>query len=206
MDIEQALNRVIELAFKWQQEHEWTAAFKAADRFREYRDKCTERFDELSELKHNEVISAHSEFIELENLLRLHAPQLLELVPGVNFFTDSATDHSQQIRDLKKLEGASRKLIRPVPVESNLPFGLQPCDVPQTLKRAKHNPVAIENIDYWKLMEALMAAAPNAVPESKLNLLFPYKNDRENAPKKLRDIIYLLGLTVKKWTLMELEN
>ena len=114
MDIEQALNRVVELAMKWQQSHEWAAAFKAADRFREYRAKGTERFDELSEEKHALVIAAHGEFVAMENLLRSHAPQFLELVPGVNFFTDAATDHSQQIRDLKKLEGAVRAMLTPV--------------------------------------------------------------------------------------------
>lgn len=105
MDRQTALNRVIELAFKWQEKHEWTAAFKAADRFREYRDKGTERFDKLSEERHSQVIAAHSEFIVMENLLRQHAPQFLELVPRVCFFVDAATDHSHQIRDLRKLEG-----------------------------------------------------------------------------------------------------
>lgn len=113
MEREQALNRVVELAMKWQQKHEWAATFKAADRFREYRDKGTERFDNLADERHGQVIAAHSEFIEMENLLRQHAPQFLELVPGVNFFTDSATDHSQQIRDVKKLEGAVRSMLTP---------------------------------------------------------------------------------------------
>ena len=89
----------------------------------------------------------------------------------------------------------------------SLPFGIQRCDVAQSLKRAGHkDPVTIGNTDYWKLMEELMAASPNAIPESKLKHLFVNKNDRDNAPKKLRDIISLLGLTVKKWTLMELES
>ena len=111
MERQQALNRVIELSFKWQQKHEWAAAFKAADRFREYRDKGTEQFDQLSEDRHNLVIAAHSEFIAMENLLRVHAPVLLALVPNVNFFTDSATDHSQHIHDVKKLEGAVRAMM-----------------------------------------------------------------------------------------------
>lgn len=86
-----------------------------------------------------------------------------------------------------------------------LPFGLQRCDVEQTLKRQGWQPVTIANEDYWRLMEALMAAAPNAVPEATLQRLFTYPNDRDNAPKKLRNIIDALGLTIKKWTLQELE-
>jgi hypothetical protein len=111
MEREQALNRVVELAFKWQQKHEWAAAFKAADRFRKYRDKGTERFDNLSDERHSQVIAAHNEFCAMENLLRQHAPQFLQLVPGVNFFTDSAADHTQQIQNVKQLEGAVRAML-----------------------------------------------------------------------------------------------
>ncbi len=95
--------------------------------------------------------------------------------------------------------GASRK-------EKELPFGLQHCDVPQTLKRlGKNGTVTIKNEDYWRLMMALMVAAPNAIPQSRIDNLFLTRNDRENAPKKLRGIIDALGLTVRNWTLMELD-
>ena len=88
-----------------------------------------------------------------------------------------------------------------------LPFGLQHCDIPQTLKRnGWDDPVFVKNDDYWKLMEELMKASPNAIPESKLKHLFVNRNDRENAPKQLRFIISSLGLTVKDWTLTELDT
>jgi hypothetical protein len=115
MKREQALNQIIELSYKWQQKHEWAAAFKAADRFREYRDKCTERFDELADNRHSQVVAAHGDFIAMENLLREHAPKLLALVPSVNFFTDSANDHSQQILDVRTLEGEVRAMLKIVP-------------------------------------------------------------------------------------------
>lgn len=93
-----------------------------------------------------------------------------------------------------------------LPVES-LPFNLQQCDVPQTLKRSGGDPVTIQNEDYWKLMEALMAAHPNAVPESKLKHLFPYNADqRKNARKKLNELIDSLGLTVSNWVLTEVKT
>lgn len=93
-----------------------------------------------------------------------------------------------------------------LPVEF-LPFNLQRCDVPQTLKRSGGDPVTIRNEDYWKLMEALMAAHPNAVPESKLKHFFPYNADqRKNARKKLNDLIDSLGLTVSNWVLTEVKT
>ena len=84
-----------------------------------------------------------------------------------------------------------------------LPFSLQRCDVKQTLKRPNFQSVTIANVDYWNLMEALMAAAPNAVAEAKLQHLFPYPNDRKNNPKKLREIINTIGLTIGNWVLKE---
>ena len=133
MDIEQQ-KRIIELAFKWQQKHEWSAAFKAADNLRHHRDQASKdrvvvrriqegkspsgqldlfqhgakRHEELSEFYHAEVIEAHNSFCELNNLLRSHAPTLLEYVPDVNFFEPDAIDYARQIRDLKHLEGAVR--------------------------------------------------------------------------------------------------
>lgn len=135
MNIEQQ-KRIIELASKWQQKHEWSAAFKAADNFRHHRDQANKdrvvvcriqegkspsgqldlfqhgakRHEELTEFYHAEVLEAHNSFCELNNLLRSHAPTLLEYVPDVNFFEPDAFDYARQIRDLKHLEGAVRAL------------------------------------------------------------------------------------------------
>jgi hypothetical protein len=90
------------------------------------------------------------------------------------------------------------------PMVKELPLGLHKCDVPQTLRRDGYkNPVFIRNDAYWDLMEALIAAWPNSIAEGKLQHLFPHRSDRDNSPKKLRQIIGSLGLTVKTWTLME---
>jgi hypothetical protein len=218
MDRQQALNRIIELAAKWQQKHEWAAAFKAADRFREYRDKGSDRFDELSDQKHGQVIAAHAEFIEMENLLRQYSPEFLELVPGVNFFTGATEDHSQQIQNVKRLEGSLRAKLQSVaapvteeractiPEAEALPFGLQRCDVPRWLRRAGFDaPVEIPEV-YSEVMEALMAAAPNAVTGAKRNHLKACGYDTKNAPKKLRDVIDVIGLAIDGWTLRALET
>ena len=89
---------------------------------------------------------------------------------------------------------------------ATLPFDLEPCDVPQTLKRKNFDPVTIANDDYWKLMVALMSASPNAVPRFKLDQLFQGQSERKNHPRKLREIIGDLGLTISDWTLSELKT
>jgi hypothetical protein len=130
VDVEQQ-NRIIELAFQWQQKNEWTAAFNADENFRHYRVQASKRhavigsildrelppgqldlfqnpanrYDELSDFYHGQVDDAHQGFCELNNLLRSHAPTLAEYVPTVNFFEPAAADYTPQIRDLKKLEG-----------------------------------------------------------------------------------------------------
>ena len=92
---------------------------------------------------------------------------------------------------------------RTIPATEELPFGIQRCDVPKTLKREGYYHISIENEDYWNLMQALMTAWPNAVSESKLNQMFPYPNGRKNASQKLKGIIDALGLTFKNWVLTE---
>ncbi len=120
-----------------------------------------------------------------------NAGRILGIMAGQMILKATETDQQSEI---------------PATADSQLPFGLLRCDVPQTLKRPGFQPVTISNEDYWKLMQALISAYPNAVPESKLKQMFPYPNDRKNNPKKLRDIIDTLGLTVKKWTLIEQQS
>ena len=88
------------------------------------------------------------------------------------------------------------------PAAEVLPFGLQRCDVPQTLKRAEFRPVTIRNEVHWNLMQALMAAYPNALSEKTKKELFKFPNEQGNA-KRLRSVLYDLGLTFHEWTLME---
>ncbi|GEM_PF-2449209 len=91
-----------------------------------------------------------------------------------------------------------------IPPAETLPFNLRLCDVKQTLKRDGFTKsVTIPNEDHWRLMEALMAASPNAVPKSKLNQLgITTKGDRDNYPRALKNIIDDIGLTVEKWVLI----
>jgi len=94
--------------------------------------------------------------------------------------------------------------VRNIPPAETLPFNLRLCDVKQTLKRDGFTKsVTIPNEDHWRLMEALMAASPNAVPKSKLNQLgITTKGDRDNYPRALKNIIDDIGLTVEKWVLI----
>jgi hypothetical protein len=89
---------------------------------------------------------------------------------------------------------------------SVLPFGLQKCDVKNWLKRLGFDqPVEIPEV-YSAVMEALMAAAPNAVTDAKKDHLKASGYDTKNAPKKLRDVIDVIGLTIDDWTLTELKT
>ncbi len=88
------------------------------------------------------------------------------------------------------------------PAAEVLPFGLKRCEVPQTLKRREFKPVTIRNEVQWKLMEALMAAYPNALSRETKASLFDSPNDQGNA-KRLRPVLHDLGLTYHDWTLME---
>ena len=89
-----------------------------------------------------------------------------------------------------------------IPDAEKLPFGLQRCDVPQTLKRDGFTKaVTIKNADHWKLMEALMTAFPNAVSEPKLKHIFQGPSDRDNYSRALKNSIDTLGLTIERWAL-----
>ncbi len=133
----QTAEQILMLAIKWQESGNWQIAYRAAERFEEYRKKATdneaaakrmrdagqpgemverfqhgaERYDELSEENHAYVVSAHQEFLDLTNLLRKQAPTLLELVPQANFFDPPVADRSALLRDLRKLEGAVRAAV-----------------------------------------------------------------------------------------------
>jgi len=87
-----------------------------------------------------------------------------------------------------------------------LPFNLHRCDVPQALRRDGFDKVVtIKNADHWELMEALMAAFPNAVSEPKLKKIFQGPNDRDNYSRALKNAIDTIGLTVEKWVLTALK-
>lgn len=158
MDRKRALNRIVELAYKWQHKHEWAASFKAATKFQHYRDQAAKdravvrgmhdgktpsgmldlfehgatRNEELSELYHSQVIEAHQDFCDLTNLLNQHVPTCLEYTPEVNFFSDDvAADYSLQRRDLKKLEAAVRAMLTAKqPIEPTQRFTKQElCDL-----------------------------------------------------------------------------
>ena len=132
------LNRIIELAAKWQDKFYWTEGHKMFAGFQEHRDKASadwivaskiaaegreseqlELFrngarchEELSEFYHSQVIDAHREFLELKNLVRQHCSTLLHFVPDGNFVADEPNaDITQQLRDLKQLEGQVRAML-----------------------------------------------------------------------------------------------
>ena len=68
------------------------------------------RHEQLAEAAHGRVLERQGELLELENLVREHARQLLHLVPKSNLFDPRPNDLADKLRDLTKLEGAISQL------------------------------------------------------------------------------------------------
>jgi hypothetical protein len=130
MDIEQALNRIISLAMKSQDPAHWRimAGCESDIRHHEeqaiidrqmsrapgpfdaalFRDSARQN-QEAAEIHRSDLLTMRGELIELQNLVRIHAPTLLEM-------TVTAADVSGEINvtqtdKLKRLEGAVRAML-----------------------------------------------------------------------------------------------
>jgi len=159
---------------------------------------------EAAAILRSDSIALKNEVFELQNLVRLHAPTVLEFTVMPADTADCAVKESQ-VEKLKRLEGSVRAMQTPPPPKvSTLPFNLHLCDVPQTLRRDGFpKVVTIPNEGHWNLMKALMAAFPNPVSESKRKHLFEGPNDSDNYSRKLKDTIDDIGLTVEKLVLID---
>ena len=115
-------------------------------------------------------------------------------------------EHNEENRLRHQETGRKPDANRNVPDAEKLPFGLQRCDVPRWLRRPEFDKTIEIPEVYSAVMEALMAAAPNAVTDAKKSCLKASGYDTKNAPKKLREVIDAIGLTVDAWTLRELET
>ena len=213
-------DHILSLIQKWQKPHVWRLAEALSEHWAAPRDQSPlgdEDYSREAITYANQLADLQNDFAVIEAVVRACEPELLEFTPTVDLVCFRNTDVEHCIRLLKRLEGSLLAKLQPVaapvtqepgrtiPAAEGLPFGLQRCDVPQTLKRDGYKKAfTVKNDDAWKLMEASMAAYPNAVPESKLTHLFPYTAEqRKNARKILIPSINSLGLTVSKWVLTE---
>ena len=129
MDIEQALNRVISLAMKWQDPAHWRIMASCESDIRHHEEQAiidrqmsrdpgpfdATLFDESAKLQRDTVrifrsdlLALRGELIELQNLVRIHAPTLLEMT--VTAADVSGEINGTQTDKLKRLEGAARAL------------------------------------------------------------------------------------------------
>ena len=135
-------DRIIALAMKWQNEVQWSLAYKAAESFEENRQRSTEDFatakkmrdeglqgemlesfqhgsersGELSEQDHQYVIAATQELLDLQSLLREHAPMLLKLMPRFDFFFDPRPlDLETKLQRVCEIESALRSQLASPP-------------------------------------------------------------------------------------------
>ena len=123
-------DRIIELAWKWQQRVQWDIGFEASADWRKFRDKATqdritakrmrdagqlgemlelfqhdaERGDEIAETCHKQAVASQQNLLDLANLLREHAPKLLRLVPVVNFHDAAPADLLPWLSAMREIE------------------------------------------------------------------------------------------------------
>ena len=138
-------DRILELAWKWQNRVTWDIGFEAADEWRKYRDKANqdlatakrmqdlgqhgemlelfrhdaERDKEIAETCHKQVIASHQDLLNLANLLREHAPKLLRLVPVVNFHEAPPADLLPWLSAMREIEGEILALVEPTATPTN---------------------------------------------------------------------------------------
>ena len=138
-------DRILELAWKWQQRVQWEIGFEASADWRKFRDKATqnritakrmrdagqlgemlemfqneaERLDDASDVCHKQVCDSQQSLIDLANLLREHAPRLLKFVPIVNFFDPQPDDVSPWLSAMREIEGEILALVEPTATPSN---------------------------------------------------------------------------------------
>ncbi len=130
-------DRIIELAWKWQNRVTWDIGFEAAAEWRKYRDKANqdratakrmadlgqqgemlemfrhdaERDDEIAETGHKQAVAAQQELLDLANLLRQHAPRILRLVPVVSFHEAPPADLLPWLSAMREIEGEILTLV-----------------------------------------------------------------------------------------------
>lgn len=144
---EQAANRIVELAWHWQNRVQWEIAFESTVEWRKYRDKANqdratakrmrdsgqqgemlemfqhdaERFDEIAETCHKQAVTSQQDLLNLANLLREHAPKLLRLVPVVNFFDAPPADLLPWLSAMREIESEILALVDEDDLSAYLP-------------------------------------------------------------------------------------
>ena len=134
-------DRIIELAWKWQQRVQWNIGFEASADWQKYRDKATqnritakrmqdsgqqgemlemfqneaERLDDASDVCHKQVCDSQQSLIDLANLLREHAPRLLKFVPVANFHEAPPADLSPWLAMMREIESEILTLVAEPP-------------------------------------------------------------------------------------------
>ena len=132
-------DRILELAWKWQNRVTWDIGFEAVAEWRKCRDKSNqdrataqkmrdagqlgemlelfqhdaERGDEIAETCHKQAVASQQNLLDLANLLREHAPKLLRLVPVVNFHEAPPADLTPWLSAMREIEAEVLALMAP---------------------------------------------------------------------------------------------
>lgn len=113
----------------------------------------------------------------------------------------------QQLAELTKLAEKSAKTKVTTNAHKTLPFGLTNLSGTKTLSRycaalGRIRSTTIDNEDQWALADALMKGQGNISPLQAHNM-FPEKNLRENTLRRLKEKLQSIGLTIKRWSIVE---
>lgn len=132
MDPQPALNRLVALSMKWQDPANWTILFQCENDWQHHLEQAsTDRnmsrnpapfgaglfldsatqHQQAAAIHHANLLTMRGELLELQNLVRSHAPTLLEMTVTA---ADVAGEISETQTDkLKRLEGAVRAMLTP---------------------------------------------------------------------------------------------
>jgi hypothetical protein len=119
--------KIIAAVMEWQEPAAWKIAFGLGAKYRKYKAeadqdrelarkypdeaiwaKAAERAERAAEIYHQQIVEKHGKLLEVKNYLRLNEPDLLPLVPIVDFFGEPPADVLSLAKNMELVESALR--------------------------------------------------------------------------------------------------
>jgi hypothetical protein len=119
--------KIIATVMEWQEPAAWKIAFGLGAKFHKYKAsaaenrelaskypdeaiwaKAAERAERATEIYHQQIVEKHGKLLEVKNYLRLNEPDLLPLVPIVDFFGEQPADVLSLAKSMELVESALR--------------------------------------------------------------------------------------------------
>jgi hypothetical protein len=119
--------KIIAAVMEWETPAAWKIAFNLGAKFHKYKAsaaenrelarkypddaiwaKAAERAERAAEIYHQQIVEKHGKLLEVKNYLRLNEPDLLPLVPIVDFFGEPPADVLSLAKNMELVESALR--------------------------------------------------------------------------------------------------